>query len=284
MHVTITQKNIAGAVILYNSSVETINNIKTYIDQVEVFYVIDNSIYQNNELISLLEENLKVRYYWLKGNEGIATALNWAARAAIRDGFDILLTMDDDTCTPYDMVPRMILFWNQYPSPIGILSGVHHDKPATEPYRQLLYTLTSGNLLNLSAYSKIGGFRDDFFIDHVDHEYCFRLNDAGYQVVELPEIHLKHKLGYSRQIKVGPIFLRRYGTNSPTRLYYYARNGLYLSRAYFYKYPDFAWMFVKEMTRRWIKTLFLDKEKIKRVKELFNGTVDGWYGRLGKHR
>lgn len=279
----ISQKNVAGAVILYNSSSETLDNIATYISQIEKMYVVDNSTNQNIELIKNLRANPAIHYHSLNGNKGIATALNWAARQAINDGFSVLLTMDDDTRIPATMVTEMVNFWNHYSKPVGILSGVHHDRPATVSYRTVLFTLTSGNLLNLTAYQAIGGFRDELFIDHVDHEFGFRLNQNGYQVIELPGIHLNHRLGYSQQIKLGPWIVRQYGTNSPIRLYYYARNGMYIARTYLPEYPHFFWMFTKEMARRWVKTLFLDKDKLTRIKMLLEGMKDGWTGQLGKY-
>lgn len=279
----LTSEKIAGTVILYNSTLETLDNIKTYIDQVERLYVVDNSNEVNNELVEALRLYSNLHYHSLNGNKGIASALNWAAQRAIQDGFEVLLTMDDDTRTPDRMVSQMTDFWNQYPLPLGILSGVHHNKPATVPYKTLLYTLTSGNFLNLKAYQHIGGFEDNFFIDHVDHEYCIRLNAKGYQVVELPAIHLEHKLGYSQEVKLGGWRLRRYGTNSPIRLYYYARNGLYVARTHFAEHPHFAWMFTKEIARRWLKTLFLDADRPTRIKMLVQGLRDGWHGRLGRY-
>lgn len=279
----INQQNIAGAVVLYNSDFNVLNNIDTYINQVQKLYVIDNSTDINDKIIEALKSNSKIKYHSFHKNKGIATALNWCAREAIRDGFRVLLTMDDDTRTPSNMISVMVNFWNQYPYPIGILSGVHHHKPATVPHKRLFYTLTSGNLLNLDAYQKIGGFKDDLFIDHVDHEYGFRLNNNGYHVVELQNLHLDHKLGYSQQIKLGSIVLRKYGTNSPIRLYYYARNGLYVSRSQFAEHPEFGWMYTKEMIRRWIKTLLFDENRKVRVKMLAKGMFDGWNGRLGEY-
>ena len=276
------KKDIAGVIILYNSSIDVVNNIATYIDQIQHLYVVDNSIIYNAELIRLLHENPKIQYHSLDGNQGIAVALNWGAEQAIADGFTVLLTMDDDTSVPDRMILQMIDFWNCYSKPVGILSGVHHDRPAKTGYKCLSYTLTSGNLLNLVAYQQVGRFNDGFFIDHVDHEYGFRLNTHGYQVIELPDIHLKHKLGYSQQIKVGSWVIRKYGTNTPIRLYYYARNGIYVARTYHAEHPEFAWMFTKEMIRRWIKTLVLDKDRLIRVKMLVKGLTHGWRGRLGQ--
>lgn len=280
---TISQTDIAGTVILYNSSIESLNNIMTYLQQVTKLYVVDNSTDKNTELVEALQTYPTVQYHSFGKNLGIATALNWAAMQAVQDGFTVLLTMDDDTRTPETMVTQMIEFWNQYSNPLGILSGVHHNRTATTLYKPLLYTLTSGNMVNLKAYQAVGGFRDDLFIDHVDHEFDIRLNKMGYQVVELPYIHLDHKLGYSQQVKIGKWVILRYGTNPPIRLYYHARNGVYVAKTYFSEHPYFAWMMVKEIAKRWVKTLLLDGNRTMRVKMLLKGMSDGWNGRLGDY-
>jgi rhamnosyltransferase len=279
----IESKDIAGAVVLYNSSDDVLVNIETYIDQVATLYVIDNSTCPNDKLIEHLRSNKKIQYFSLNGNLGIATALNFAAQRAISDKFTLLLTMDDDTRTPANMVWQMINFWNHYPNQIGILSGIHHTRHDTALSRTLLYTLTSGNLLNLAAYQAIGPFRDDFFIDHVDHEYGLRLNQSGYAVIELPSIRLEHRLGYTQRLTIGPYTIGTYGSHSPIRLYYFARNGVYIARQHFYNHPFFAWTVLEELGKRWIKALFLQDNRKERIKMLIKGVKHGWIGQLGQY-
>lgn len=284
MQKRIIKKDVAGVIVLYNSSVKTMDNILTYLDQIERLYVVDNSVKPNADLIEIVKSYDKIYYHSLHGNSGIAAALNWAANRAIMDNFSILLTMDDDTQTPAGYVQKMLDFWNQYPEKIGILSGVHHNKPDKVAFRRLLYTLTSGNLLNLAAYSETGPFRDDFFIDHVDHEYGIRLNNIGYCVIELPSMRLNHRLGYSNIVKVGGRRVITFGSHPPLRLYYFARNGVYMSRQYFNSQPMFSWMVVEELAKRCVKAVFLQHDTKERIKMLYNGVRDGWAGRLGKYR
>lgn len=276
------KKDVAGAVILYNSENDTVDTIQTYLEQVEKLYVVDNSSLPNHALISALKAYPHVHYHSLVGNKGIAAALNWAAQKAILDEFSLLLTMDDDTRTPPEMVNQMIDFWNSYPSEIGILSGVHHNKKDDKIFRPLMFTLTSGNLLSLTAYQEIGGFNNDLFIDHVDHEFGLRLNASGYQVIELPFIRLDHKLGYSRHIKIGSFVLGKYGTHSPIRLYYFTRNGIYLSYKYCKTNPEFVWTVFKEILKKGFKSIILDNNRLKGIHMLQKGIKDGLTGRLGQ--
>ena len=278
----IKKEDVSGTVILYNSTSEVLCNINTYIDQVSKLYVIDNSEKTDESLLKEIKELDNIVYTSLGGNKGIALALNYAAQQALVDGYSLLLTMDDDTQTPPNMVQEMIDFWNKYTQPIGIVSGIHHKKKVDSKYRSLPFTLTSGNLISLEAYVKVGGFRDDLFIDHVDHEFGLRLNKGGYQVIELPSIRLKHRLGYSQNIKVGQRIIGKYGSHSPIRLYYFARNGVYLSRKYISSQPFFAWMVLQEVIKRFIKASFLQSDRKYRIKMLLKGIMDGWRGKLGK--
>ena len=291
MQSKISQKDIAGTVILYNSPMSVVDNIKTYINQIEKLYVVDNSTQVNDELILFLQIYPHIHYQSLEGNKGIAIALNWAAKQAILDGYKVLLTMDDDTRTPEKMIKVMIDFWNEYPNPIGILSGVHNldlagvsRKNAENPYQILPYAMTSGNMLNLFAYQYVGGFIDELFIDHVDNEYGLRLNFNNYQVVELRNIYLEHNVGYAEESKFGKWTIRKFRTHSPIRNYYFMRNGIYVARKYITYYPLYTWIVTKEFIYRLHISALFAKNKFSRVTLLFEGIIDGFLGKLGKYK
>ena len=86
---------LAGMVTLYNPTDEDIKNINSYIKDIDVLYVIDNTEGKDNK--DRLPKNEKIKYYFKNENVGVATALNEAARMAIKDGYKYLLTNDQDT-------------------------------------------------------------------------------------------------------------------------------------------------------------------------------------------
>jgi len=279
----LNKDDVAGVVVLYNSSYAVVNNISTYINQIAKLYVIDNSPEPNLELASRLTKNPKIHYHSFGTNKGVATALNWGAERAVEQKYSILLTMDDDTTTPSNMIDNMLTFWNKQDCKIGILSGLHHNKQQSGDSRAIAYTLTSGNLLNLHAFTTIGGFMNDLFIDHVDHEYGLRLNQNGYRVIELTNIRLGHNLGFKRSVRIGSKLIFNYGTHSPIRSYYFARNGLYLAKQYGFDNLSFAFMVAKELIKRLAKTILLDDNSGVRIRLLAQGLKDGWIGKLGQY-
>ncbi|MCL5027439.1 MAG: glycosyltransferase [Bacteroidetes bacterium] len=91
---------IAGVTVLYQPSEEVILNILSYLNQIDLLYIIDNSEEINIEIIDRIREYDRIKILDNYGNVGIAAALNKAARKAIEDDYDFLLTMDQDTALP----------------------------------------------------------------------------------------------------------------------------------------------------------------------------------------
>jgi rhamnosyltransferase len=276
---------VAACVVLYNSPLSRLTAIETYIKQVNRLYVIDNSEGAKTDLASYLMGLPNVVYLSSGKNEGIACALNRAASQAISSGYKYLLTMDDDTAVPENMIADMLSFMGTYADAdkVGILAASHSIKKAKIPngkfYRKVLFTMTSGNLLNLTVYRQIGPFRSDFFIDHVDHDYGLRINQAKFEVIELPYLKLIHQLGERRE--TGWINTT-YVSHSPARGYYIVRNGLLLAQQYKHIFPAFYRRMYFLLFREFIKILFFEPQKKYRLRLLYQGLLDKRAGQLGK--
>src|SRR6478736_3145595 len=87
---------IATVVILFNPNKKTVENILTYVNKIEKLFVTDNS--------STLSQYIRFDFLQEKtvlihdgDNKGIAARLNQVCELAIEDGFEYLLTMDQDS-------------------------------------------------------------------------------------------------------------------------------------------------------------------------------------------
>lgn len=272
------QIRIAACVTLYNSSINCLECISTYQNQVLWTYIIDNSTNPDTNLVKSVKALSNATYVFNGGNKGVAGALNQAAALAITDKFDYLLTMDDDTRMPVNGLFTMRHFLKTYPytEQVGILSGVHTEYNRSKPFKIVPYTMTSGNLLNLRLYEEVGPFRDDLFIDHVDHEYGLRLTKAGYEVIELPTVYLQHELGERKRSGWGQ---HTFISHSPLRTYYIVRNGWVVAR----QFPDFRSRAFVLITKEWVKALLFEDDKMQRLSFFAAGLVDGWKRKLGKY-
>ena len=284
---------LAAVVVLYNPDAKILHNIKAYIDYVDVVYAVDNSSVDNSKSL----QSDKIVYLSNKENKGIAYALNRGAKQAIVDGYEWLLTMDQDSTFQGDGVQKIKDFIESSKAPdseykydkIGLVTPFHRtlfneaeqlneiDSPAV--------VMTSGNIISLEAYQKIDGFKDWMFIDAVDFDYCLNLRDHGYDIWRLPYVELKHNLGDV----VFKTFRgkRYYGLNhSPTRRYYIVRNRHYFCDMYQERFPGFC-NAERQSTKVEVKGILLcEKQKLKKLLAMFTGYLDykrGVKGRKGAH-
>ena len=277
---------IAATVVLYNPDEETINNIKSYIDDVDKVYVIDNSKTDNSKM---LFKSKKIEYYPNMDNLGVSVALNKAAKKAIKDGYKWLLTMDQDSCFEEDNLKKMIKYiddnktiWNE----IGLLSPWHEIKTGVEKSKKkiedVVEVMTSGNIINLDAYQKIGGYKDWLFIDGIDFDFCMNLNVHGYKVRRLNYCSLKHELG---DIKIVNILGRKFvcSNHSAVRRYYMCRNNHYIYDMYHEHFPDYCDTIIRGLEGQFKNILVFEKDKYKKIRNMRRGYQDYKKGIKGKY-
>jgi len=287
---TISKKympKVAGVTILYNPEKDVYSNIKSYVNQVEKLYIVDNSNIQVKEVIDNLRLHPEVEFIDNKDNIGIAAALNKSARKAIEDGFELLLTMDQDSRISDNLVYEML---NEFEKDekIGVLSPfvVHMEnprKPLTNGLEKITVAMTSGCIIKLSAYKEIGEFLEKFFIDYVDNEFCLRMQLAGYKVLLLNSVFVYHRLGAAKP----RFFLSSYvfPTNHPSlRWYYMTRNRLYVYDKYKEQFPDYVRFDKKVFLKFFIKILLYENEKLKKIKMMIKGYIDFRKNRYGQYK
>lgn len=277
---------IAAITVLYNPDEEVFENIKTYIDAVDVVYAIDNSESDNSKMFS----QEKIKYLPNHKNLGVAKALNMGAKLATEYGCDWMLTMDQDSRFSDNGVERMKEFisfldgggctpclFGMTRENVGIVVPFHDTpiNPITNP-RGFCFediVMTSGNMVSLAAYNKIGGYNEDYFIDALDFDFSLNLRNHGFDIIRLNYITLTHGLG-------NPIFKtflgkKMYSLNhSYIRRYYIVRNRKYFYDAYKDTFPAFCEAEKRRTSREAIKILLLEKQKFKKLLYMYRGYKD----------
>jgi rhamnosyltransferase len=226
--------NIAGVVILYHpDKSNTIENIASYANQLNKLYIFDNSEPSSIEVHKdLAHLKIPIEYISTGTNEGISSRLNEAAHKAIQEGYDFLLTMDQDSSFEQGTFEQYLRLFDAYDKEKVAQFGVNCD-PKHIPISTIPFNadslITSGTILNLSVFKHLGNFDEKLFIDFVDVEYSLRASYMGYQNIIFSNVIMKHALGY---LKLGRSFKNFKKTlrilHSPIRVYYIIRNGLYL--------------------------------------------------------
>jgi len=273
---------LAAVVVFYNPSEENIKNIKNYLKSVDQVFIVDNS---EDEIIRYKEDK-KVKYIKLGENKGIAYALNKGAELAIKDKYQWLLTLDQDSKINSDNIIKMKTFLEKNDTTkIGLVSP-YQDIDSKEiiedtEKEEMIEVMTSGNIINLDAYQKIGGFKDWLFIDCVDTDYCMNLNKHHYKVLRLNKIIMKHNLG---NLKVHTLFGKEYPcyNHNPIRRYYIVRNNLYIKKLYGDKYPEYCEHLIRVQKGQVKRILAFEKNKIAKLRMMYKGYKDFKKGITGK--
>ncbi len=274
-------KKVAGVVSLYNPTLEVIDNIATYIDQIHLLYVLDNSNNINYAVVEKLSKNRKIKYINNSQNLGIAKVLNIAADFAINNGYKYLLTMDQDSKATLNMV-KNLLEAAQTQENIGIISPLHSNKynthlRFTEPFEKVTAVKTSGNILFLDAYMKTGKFNEDLFIDYVDIEYCYRLTQCNYNIIRVNSVILEHnEADMSERVFLGKKYYPY--NHKDFRFYYKTRNMLYMRR----KFANFSKQLLISYLRIVAKVILFEKKRLRKIRMILLGVNDFLKGKMGR--
>jgi len=277
-----TKGRIAGVVVLYHPTREVVGNIASYLDQIELLFAVDNS---DDTACAALPgfAGPKVVYLPNHGNLGMAAALNIGAQRALAEGYDLLLTMDQDSFAAPDLVPRMLgCLAGRDPEGIGMISPFHVTKsghlPGSETCQDVMTPMTSGCLLNLRAYREVGPFLEKLFIDFVDNEYCLRLRQHGFGVVRANLARLEHSVGDTR--KFGPFIATNH---SPLRRYYKTRNRFLVFVRYVRFFPGHCLFDLVRLAKEIASIVLFEGEKLAKLRMMVRGAYDFLRGRYGRY-
>ena len=277
-------RGIAAVVVIYNPDKSVEDNIMTYVSEVDKLYVIDNTPQQMEKNNFIIPKYDNLEYFALNENKGIAYALNKGVELAEEDGFDYLLTMDQDSCFKSYNLGRYVkeamkLYEND--KNIAII-GISHDAYKIRyPNKEWEYArnvITSGMIISLIASKSLGKFREDFFIDFVDYEYCYRAWDSGYKVIVITNCKLTHQVGGMHPIKFFGIHFNNHNAHNKIRIYYQFRNAITVMKLYPRIIPTCLMMYIKD----WIKMICVERDAKNKFLYSLYGIRDGIFNHLGR--
>lgn len=232
----ILHMDISAGIVLFNPDIKRLKeNIDAVIIQCTHLYLVDNGSGNVDEVKGLLNQynQSKISILWNRENQGIAKALNQLTSAAQKEGFDWILTLDQDSVVPSNIVGEFEKYINN--SSVGILCPIICDRNIDEEIKinedctEIDECITSGSLLNIKAWSEIGGFDERMFIDGVDFDICYRLRQRGYKIYCIHSVVLLHELGHIEYHRF--LFWKVLVKNhSAFRKYYIARNIIYVAK------------------------------------------------------
>lgn len=287
---------VAAIIVSYNPDKNLLDSVNLLISQVEKIIIVDNgSIEEKRKDISSIKDidNERIEVIFNEENLGIATALNIGVREALKQGFNWILTMDQDSKASKDMVEKMFEVYNNidekerksilsiFPNFVDERIQSIEENSVMNTYEYVDADITSGNLVKAEVFDKVGFFDDSLFIDLVDTDFCMRLNEKNIKMIKVRDAILYHSLGESQSVK--SIFGKFNTSNhSALRRYYMTRNRFYIWE----RYKDLNSFTLnrdkKLFKKEFIKIILGEKDKVNKIKMVFKGYKDYKKGIRGK--
>jgi rhamnosyltransferase len=282
------RSEVWAVVVTHNPTPDFEQNVRALVPQVKRVVIVDNqSSPAIQQFIATVASAYDSEIIWSQQNLGIASALNTGVELAMAgNACQWILMLDQDSRVPPDFVVNM---FNAYEScsfkDKVALIGANYQlafRPLRTPdpgkdalkFREVKTLMTSGTLAKRSVFADCGNFDESFFMDYVDHEFCFRVWRHGLRIIQANNAILQHRLGSP---SLHRILGRRFVTAnySPTRRYHQARNRLVFYRRYFCSDPFWVVSDVFKWFREILKMIAVERDRKRKLACIARGVRDG---------
>lgn len=243
---------VAIILVNYNGADDTIDCIKSLSEIKDIEYeivVVDNCSTDNSvDILKKYQEIYTFTLLQAEFNNGFSSGNNIGIEYA--KNADYYLLLNNDTVVKPDFLKKLIeefqknpkcgatiskiLYYSQ-PDTIWYAGGSFNPKTARSEHYHFnekndindalpkKVTFASGCCLCVSKelIERIGLLNEDFFLYEEDAEFCYRITEAGFEIIYVPDSIIYHKVSAST------------GQGSPMSQYYTVRNKYYLIRTHF---------------------------------------------------
>ena len=237
--------NIYAVIITFNPVIANVTNlVKTLLSQNVKVVIVDNNSKNRSEFDSFISTHI----IFLEDNLGIAKAQNVGIDYAKNDNAEYIVFFDQDSTICDNFISDLIFDYRELENngvQVGSIGSRFMDERFSFFYPSINYNngkrervdteniieptkstllISSGSLVSISTLLSVGLMRENYFIDYVDTEWCFRAESKGYSNYISSRAVMKHAVGdnmiENRYFKT-PI-------HSPFRRYYITRNAFYM--------------------------------------------------------
>ncbi len=270
---------LCAVIVTFNPDMDFIERL---MNAKEIF---DEVVVVNNSLESILnitkrDSPLGKGVHLVENHEniGVAKALNKGLKYAFGLGYEQVVTFDQDTQVFFsfrDWCNSLFLHFGNK----SILVGANYRdiNKSRDRYKckkqegflkECTTVITSGMVVSKQVVERIGWFREDYFIDSIDHEYCLRARKAGIKVYCGCRSVMSHSIGDRKVNKFVPVLAY---SHSSIRKYYMTRNTLATIKCYWKEEPIWS---IKQLLRivvELISVIVSDKNKKLKIEAMFLG-------------
>jgi rhamnosyltransferase len=293
MNSTVLPPRVSAVVVAFHPDPDDLIHLVSMIGpQVASIALICNSLIDTSLLKPCPDCLLRVLQN--RENVGLAAAQNQGIALCVEDSAEFLLFLDQDSRPPEKLVSRLLAADAMLTSagePVGgvgpllvesltgdtwpfMRSGWWRTVETTAPEiagtcrADFLYS--SGSLIRIDHFRRMGDMLEHLFIDHVDLEWCYRAGSKGLKFFGVPSILMEHRVGDGRVKLLG----RLHPMHSASRNYYAFRNSVILMGQ---RHVPLSWK-LNEALRLLPRALFyglLSKQLLHHSGACLRGIIDG---------
>ena len=289
---------------------ETYCIIVTFFPDIEKLKKVIQSIAANNCKIIIVDNtDKKIEFtdfpqhhtIHLEKNTGISCAQNMGIRLALEKGAQYIWLSDQDTIYPTDFLKKMLsaaAACHAQGIDLGALAPAYFDikKGAIQPFishtpftqkftptnglNKISHSIASGTVIPAKTLTKTGLMQENFFIDWVDLEWCWRAkNIFGYQIIGVGDTLIEHSLGDGFVFFLG----KKVSIRSPLRHHYMVRNAVHIAlHSRSATVPIRLEIFAKALAWTLIFPLIAPSQKRQHLCATLTGFWDGLRNRMGQ--
>ena len=276
---------ICAGIITYNPTLTDVSTcLEALCNQVERVIIVDNASKNVKSLQEVVSKYANVTLVKNSQNIGFAKALTQVFEWAKSQGFNWVLTLNDDSVVPSNMISEykkilenqgsLVNQKNAKNSKIAIVCSLLKNRLDGTILHSKCHEdecITSGSLTSVEAWAKIGGFDEWLEIDGVDFDFSRRLVRAGWKIVECQNVIMEHQIGKARSINLiikHPIVWN----HNANRKYYIARNMQVVD----YKMGTYSYAkSLRAVVRDMIFVALWEKNKFAKIRAMIRGFKDG---------
>ncbi|GEM_PF-4036762 len=214
--------------VTYNPDPKRFNQaLRSALAQCHRVIIIDNNSSNYLDILKsvrLIDERGKVVVVRNTMNLGLAAALNLGKALAMqRFSPDWILLLDQDTVLSphyaFTLLSKLRFAGN--PSNVGVMGALNRETKLNGTFSKLIsllfldsltirkkgtlrlmeptFIIISGSMIK-SIVAMTISFREEFFLDWVDYDFCTKVKEAGFRVLQLNAVLASHSLGMIKHL------------------------------------------------------------------------------------
>lgn len=279
------QIKIAAVIVTFNPVNEDLANIESIKNQFDHLIIVSNS---DSQIIDEFSRKISSDHITIINNQdnlGLGKALNQGMIEAFRLGFKMCATFDQDSKILPNYRDEMLKTYLYFKdsNDIGIIApNYSNDFLQNKTYKNkenfflIDNAVQSGSIFLKDCIDVCGLFRDDFFIECIDTEFCMRVQANGFSIISSQTVLMIH--GAGKKISKNFFGKRVIVTNhNSRRLYLQYRNFAYVFRCYFLFHPIWAMKSLFNMAKKYFLIIVFEKNRLKKSFLIFKGFLKGLF-------